>query len=71
MATEKGTSEARAPPPPSAIRQVECTSEADAVEAAEAGADIVMLDNFAPPDLKVTSARLKEAYPKVRHANEE
>jgi len=32
--------------------EVECTSKQDAIEAAEAGADVIMLDNYSPADLK-------------------
>merc|ERR1719201_1880937 len=32
--------------------EVECTSEKDAVEAAEAGADVLMLDNYSGEELK-------------------
>ncbi|KAJ2709642.1 nicotinate-nucleotide diphosphorylase (carboxylating) [Coemansia spiralis] len=39
--------------------EVECQSEAEAVEAIEAGADIVMLDNFSPSALKATAISLK------------
>ncbi|KAI9140524.1 Quinolinate phosphoribosyl transferase [Paraphysoderma sedebokerense] len=42
--------------------EVECRSEAEANEAIEAGADIVMLDNFSPADLKKVSKSLKERY---------
>jgi nicotinate-nucleotide pyrophosphorylase (carboxylating) len=38
---------------------------ADAHEAATAGADIVMLDNFEPAALKVAAAEIKAAYPAV------
>lgn len=42
--------------------EVECQSEADADEAINAGADIVMLDNFKPSDLKVAAKNLKERH---------
>lgn len=42
---------ARASAPPSTPVEVEVTSEAGALEAARAGADIVLLDNFDPPRL--------------------
>jgi len=45
--------------------EVECTSEQDAVEAATSGADVIMLDNYAPEDLKGVSARLKERWPHI------
>jgi nicotinate-nucleotide pyrophosphorylase (carboxylating) len=43
--------------------EVECQSKADAVEAATAGCDIVMLDNFTPAQLKQDAAQLKEQFP--------
>ena len=43
--------------------EVECQSKEEAVEAAKAGADIVMLDNFAPNKLKEDSKSLKEEFP--------
>lgn len=42
--------------------EVECQSEAEADEAIKAGADVVMLDNFAHSDLKVAAASLKEKW---------
>ena len=39
--------------------EVECQSEAEADEAVAAGADIVMLDNFDGPSLKVAAQNLK------------
>ena len=45
--------------------EVECTSEQDAVEAAIAGADVLMLDNYAPADLKAVSGRLKKRWPHI------
>ena len=39
--------------------EVECQSEAEADEAVAAGADIVMLDNFEGPGLKVAAQSLK------------
>jgi len=45
--------------------EVECTSEQDAREACEAGADIIMLDNYSPDDLKAVAARLKASWPHV------
>jgi len=42
--------------------EVECQSEAEADEAIEAGADIVMLDNFDGPGLKIAAASLKERW---------
>ena len=57
---------------------VECQSEAEAIEAIEAGADsasrsrrgadgaVVMLDNFSPAELQSASASLKQRYPAPR-----
>lgn len=42
--------------------EVECRSEAEAEEAIAAGADVVMLDNFSPEDLKVAAASLKRKH---------
>ncbi|KAJ2448821.1 nicotinate-nucleotide diphosphorylase (carboxylating) [Coemansia sp. RSA 2336] len=39
--------------------EVECQSEADAMEAIDAGADIVMLDNFNPHELELAAANIK------------
>jgi nicotinate-nucleotide pyrophosphorylase (carboxylating) len=41
--------------------EAEVTSGADAVKAAEAGADIVMLDNFSPSQIKEAAEALKKA----------
>lgn len=41
---------------------VECTSEAEAMQAIEAGADIIMLDNFTPQQVQASALRLKEQY---------
>lgn len=43
--------------------EVECQSLDEATEAAEAGADIVMLDNFEGEKLKQDAATLKEKFP--------
>jgi nicotinate-nucleotide pyrophosphorylase (carboxylating) len=43
--------------------EVECTNYADACEAAAAGAEIVMLDNRGPDELKDMARRVKEAFP--------
>lgn len=43
--------------------EVECQSLEEATEAALAGADIVMLDNFKPNQLKKDARTLKEKYP--------
>ncbi|XP_048373561.1 nicotinate-nucleotide pyrophosphorylase [carboxylating] isoform X1 [Sphaerodactylus townsendi] len=45
--------------------EVECRSLEEAVEAAECGADIVMLDNFTPEDLHPTASTLKASFPHV------
>ncbi|KAL7679196.1 putative nicotinate-nucleotide pyrophosphorylase, aldolase-type TIM barrel [Plasmopara halstedii] len=42
--------------------EVECRCFEEAQEAAEAGADIVMLDNFEPEHLKATAAALKQQF---------
>ena len=42
---------------------VECSKYEDAVEAAEAGAEITMLDNFEPEELKAVAKRLKQRFP--------
>ena len=43
--------------------EVECRRLAEAAEAAEAGADIVMLDNFEPGALEKASSSLKQTHP--------
>lgn len=43
--------------------EVECQSRDEAVQAARAGADIVMLDNFAPEQLKADAKSLKQEFP--------
>jgi len=45
--------------------EVECTSEQDACEACTAGCDIIMLDNYAPAELKQVAARVKQRWPHV------
>mmetsp|Transcript_44615 Transcript_44615/g.128943 ORF Transcript_44615/g.128943 Transcript_44615/m.128943 type:complete len:295 (+) Transcript_44615:72-956(+) len=45
--------------------EVECQSLEEAIEAAEAGADIVMLDNFEPDRLKKDAAVFKSKFPHV------
>ncbi|XP_006753013.1 PREDICTED: nicotinate-nucleotide pyrophosphorylase [carboxylating] [Myotis davidii] len=45
--------------------EVECSSLQDALEAAEAGADLVMLDNFRPEELHPTAEALKARFPRV------
>ena len=42
--------------------EVECQSEAEADEAIQAGADIVMLDNFDGPGLQTVAKSLKERW---------
>lgn len=43
--------------------EVECQNQDEAEEALTAGADIVMLDNFTPDEVKRVSANLKEQFP--------
>jgi len=43
--------------------EVECTSEQDAREAATAGADVLMLDNYTPEELKAVAQRIKAEWP--------
>eukprot|EP01125_Pyxidicula_operculata_P022529 TRINITY_DN925_c0_g1_i2.p1 TRINITY_DN925_c0_g1~~TRINITY_DN925_c0_g1_i2.p1 ORF type:complete len:195 (-),score=33.82 TRINITY_DN925_c0_g1_i2:19-603(-) len=43
--------------------EVECKSVDEAKEAIKAGADIVMLDNFEPENLKVAAKELKTEFP--------
>lgn len=45
--------------------EVECQNEVEAIEACESGADIIMLDNFAPNTLPPIVNRLKERFPNV------
>ncbi|XP_065393377.1 nicotinate-nucleotide pyrophosphorylase [carboxylating] isoform X2 [Macaca fascicularis] len=45
--------------------EVECSSLQEAVQAAEAGADLVLLDNFKPKELHPTAAALKAQFPSV------
>ncbi|CAI5746654.1 unnamed protein product [Peronospora destructor] len=45
--------------------EIECRRLEEAQEAAIAGADIVMLDNFEPEQLKTTAAQLKKEFPHV------
>ena len=45
--------------------EVECRSFDEGVEAATAGADIIMLDNFEPLALKEAAAALKDQFPHV------
>lgn len=42
--------------------EVECSSYSDAAQAIRAGADIIMLDNFNPKDLKECAKRLKSDF---------
>jgi len=46
--------------------EVEAGNERDALEAAEAGADIVMLDNMSPAKAKRVSSILRHRHPKVK-----
>lgn len=41
---------------------VECTSQAEAIEAIDAGADVVMLDNFTKDELHACCQTLKQKY---------
>ncbi|EGG00977.1 uncharacterized protein MELLADRAFT_39424 [Melampsora larici-populina 98AG31] len=41
---------------------VEVRNEEEAIEAIESGADVVMLDNFKPQEVKTSSRKLKEKY---------
>ena len=45
--------------------EVECTSVQDGVEACEAGADVIMLDNFTAETLPRAAQTLKERFPQV------
>ncbi|XP_071988125.1 nicotinate-nucleotide pyrophosphorylase [carboxylating] [Engystomops pustulosus] len=45
--------------------EVECRSVEEAMEAAEAGADIIMLDNFTPELLHQAASSVKAAFPAV------
>lgn len=45
--------------------EVECSSLQEATEAAEAGADLVLLDNFRPEELHPTAEALKARFPSV------
>jgi hypothetical protein len=45
--------------------EVECQNEAEAVEACESGADIIMLDNFSSATLQEIVTRLKERFPNI------
>ncbi|XP_063003986.1 nicotinate-nucleotide pyrophosphorylase [carboxylating]-like [Melospiza melodia melodia] len=44
---------------------VECASAEQALEAAKAGADVVLLDNLSPEELHAAAARVKAAQPRV------
>jgi len=45
--------------------EVECTSQQDAQEAAEAGADVIMLDNYKGEELKKVAKVIKAQHPHV------
>eukprot|EP00593_Proboscia_inermis_P002326 CAMPEP_0171293668 /NCGR_PEP_ID=MMETSP0816-20121228/1985_1 /TAXON_ID=420281 /ORGANISM="Proboscia inermis, Strain CCAP1064/1" /LENGTH=203 /DNA_ID=CAMNT_0011764775 /DNA_START=275 /DNA_END=886 /DNA_ORIENTATION=- len=45
--------------------EVECQNLEEAIEAAKAGADITMLDNFQPEQLKIDANKLKAQFPHV------
>ncbi|AMD22664.1 HHL106Wp [Eremothecium sinecaudum] len=47
--------------------EVECQSEAEADEAIEAGASVIMLDNFTGAELRKAAANLKEKWRGKRH----
>jgi len=46
--------------------EVECQSEDEANEAIEAGADVVMLDNFTGKGVKIAAANLKQRWKRRR-----
>lgn len=41
---------------------MECTSEAEAIQAIDAGADVIMLDNFTQDELHACCQTLKQKY---------
>jgi nicotinate-nucleotide pyrophosphorylase (carboxylating) len=45
--------------------EVECQSLEEGIEAASAGADVVMLDNYTPEALKADATKLKKQFPSV------
>jgi nicotinate-nucleotide pyrophosphorylase (carboxylating) len=45
--------------------EVECTSQQDAIEAAKAGADVIMLDNYTGDELKKVAADIKKTWPHI------
>ena len=45
--------------------EVECRSVEDAIDAAESGADVLMLDNFTPEKASVAAPMLKQRFPHV------
>ena len=45
--------------------EVECRSLEEAIEAAQAGCDVVMLDNFKPAQLKDTAKQIKSQHPHI------
>lgn len=47
--------------------EVECQTEADADEAIDAGADVVMLDNFSGEGVKAAASNLKQRWGSRRH----
>lgn len=49
----------------SVLIDVECSTVQDAYEAADAGAGVVMLDNFGPDAFKQAARKVKERYPNV------
>ncbi|KAJ2812741.1 nicotinate-nucleotide diphosphorylase (carboxylating) [Coemansia furcata] len=48
--------------------EVECQSENDAYEAIDAGADIVMLDNFTPDDMRFAASNIKTKCLSTNHS---
>merc|ERR1712072_1280504 len=46
--------------------EVECRDLAEAIEAATEGADVVMLDNFSPEEIRRDAATFKEKFPHVK-----
>lgn len=44
---------------------MECQNENEALEACNAGADIVMLDNMSPEDLDIASTNIKAVFPHI------
>lgn len=51
--------------PSTPLFQVETSNYEEAAEAASAGADVVMLDNFGADEMRAVARKLKEDYPHV------